>query len=306
MDRTVEQGHQRLSTATVAARATRAAKPVANPVGVPAAWMLPAAGFLAVFFLIPLAGNAVGSLFPQGWAGGADFSSYRKLFTDPFYLSVLGQTLALSLGTAAIAALVGYPVAFFMVRRAARWQGVLIFVLIAPLLTSIIMRSFGWRVLFTRLGLANVLLREAGLTSRPIDFLSGPGVAVAALVHVLVPFMVLSIAASLQAVDRRLEEAARLLGAGRAATFFLVTLPLTLDGVGTGFILVFMLANGSFVTLLLLGGGLQTLPPLIFQQFNTTRDFAFAGAMSNVLLLTAVLCLFLQLRLIRRRGVKAR
>ena len=67
-------------------------------------------------------------------------------------------------------------------------------------------------------------------------------------------------------------------------TFFTVTLPLTLDGVGTGVILVFMLANGSFVTLLLLGGGLQTLPLLIFQQFNTTRDFAFAGAMSNVLL----------------------
>ena len=77
-----------------------------------------------------------------------------------------------------------------------------------------------------------------------------------------------------------------------------------MDGVGTGVILVFMLANGSFVTLLLLGGGLQTLPLLIFQQFNTTRDFAFAGAMSNVLLVAAVLCLLLQARLIRRRGVR--
>jgi putative spermidine/putrescine transport system permease protein len=81
--------------------------------------------------------------------------------------------------------------------------------------------------------------------------------------------------------------------------------PLTLDGVGTGFILVFMLANGSFVTLLLLGGGtIQTLPLLIYQQFNTTRDFAMAGAMSNVLLLAAVICLAIQARILRRKGVK--
>ena len=181
----------------------------------------------------------------------------------------------------------------------------LIFALVAPLLTSIIMRTYGWRVLMSRLGLVNAMLRGADLIQRPIDFLAGPGVAVAALVHVLVPFMVLSIAASLQSVDGRLEESARLLGASRVTTFLTVTLPLTLDGVGTGVVLVFMLANGSFVTLLLLGGGLQTLPLLIFQQFNTTRDFAFAGAMSNVLLVAAVACLLLQARLIRRQGVRA-
>jgi len=272
--------------------------------GIPVLWVVPAALFLVLFFVAPLARNAMWSVFPGGLAAPADTTSYARLFGDPFYAGVLGQTLALSLGTAAISALIGYPVAFFMVRRAQRWQGVLIFALIAPLLTSIIMRTYGWRVLMSRLGLVNAVLRDTGLITRPIDFLSGPGVAVAALVHVLVPFMILSIAASLQAVDRRLEESARLLGAGRVATFLRITLPLTLDGVGTGVILVFMLANGSFVTLLLLGGGLQTLPLLIFQQFNTTRDFAFAGAMSNVLLVAAVACLVLQARLIRRRGLR--
>ena len=116
--------------------------------------------------------------------------------------------------------------------------------------------------------------------------------------------MVLSIASVLQGIDRRLEESARILGAGKLQTFLRVTLPLSIDGVGTGAILVFMLANGSFVTLLLLGGGtLQTLPLLIYQQFNTTRDFPFAATMSNALLVLAVCCLYAQLRLIRRRGV---
>ena len=109
----------------------------------------------------------------------------------------------------------------------------------------------------------------------------------------------------LQAISPSVEESARVLGAGKVRTFTNVTLPLSLDGVGTGSILVFMLTAGSFVTLLLLGGGsLKTLPLLIYQQFITTRDFGLASAMSNVMLVLALACLYLQLRLIRREGVQ--
>jgi putative spermidine/putrescine transport system permease protein len=272
--------------------------------GISIAWVLPAALFLIGFFLLPLLQNGVRSIFPHGLAEGFDLANYSKLFGDPFYLGVLGQTLMLSLMVAAISAVIGYPVAWFMVRHAGRWQGPIIFMLIAPLLTSIIMRTFGWRVLLARFGIVNILLRDGGLISAPIDFLRWPGVAVIALIHVLVPFMVLAISASLQSVDRRLEESARLLGAGPVETFLRITLPLTLDGVATGFILVFMLANGSFVTLLLLGGGWQTLPLLIFQQFSVTHDFSLASAMSMVLLMAAAICMYIQLRLIRRQGVR--
>jgi putative spermidine/putrescine transport system permease protein len=105
-------------------------------------------------------------------------------------------------------------------------------------------------------------------------------------------------------MDRRLEEAAEVLGATRWQVFRRVVLPLSLEGVATGSILVFMLASGSFVTLLFLGGNsVQTLPLLIYQQFSVTRDFAMASAMSTALLLVAVLCLYAQLRLVRRRGM---
>jgi putative spermidine/putrescine transport system permease protein len=215
--------------------------------------------------------------------------------------------LAFSLAVTLASLLAGYPIAYFMVRHVPRWSGLIIFLLVAPLLTSIIMRTFGWRVLLARRGFINTLLMDLGIIEAPLNLLNGPVVALIGTVHVLVAFMVLAIASSLQGVDRRLEESAMILGAGRISTFLRITLPLTIEGIGTGFILVFMLANGSFVTLLLLGGGsVQTLPLLIYQQFNTTRDFALAAAMSNVLLATAIACLILQIRLLRRKGVKTR
>lgn len=261
---------------------------------------LPAVVFLIVFFVAPLFDNGMRSILTQdGWT----VARYVSLLTDRFYLGIIGQTVLLSAGVTLISVVIGYPVAYFLVRKAGRFAGLIIFLLIAPLLTSIIMRTFGWQVLFARRGLVNTLLvDELGILSAPLRLTNSPEIAIAALVHVLVPFMVLSIATVLQGIDTRLEESAKILGANRLRTFWEVTLPLSLDGIGTGAILVFMIANGSFVTLVLLGGGLQTLPLMIYQQFNTTRDFGMASAMSMILLVIAVACLFAQLRLVRRKG----
>lgn len=262
---------------------------------------LPAVLFLVVFFVMPLIDNGMRSVIAAD--GGFTLSRYVSLLTDGFYLWIIAQTVLLSAGVTIISIIIGYPVAYFLVRKAGRFSGLIIFLLIAPLLTSIIMRTFGWQVLFARRGLVNnLLVDQIGILSAPLRLTNSPEIAIAALVHVLVPFMVLSIATVLQGIDTRLEESAKILGANRLRTFFEVTLPLSLDGIGTGAILVFMIANGSFVTLVLLGGGMQTLPLMIYQQFNTTRDFGMASAMSMILLVIAVFCLFLQLRLVRRKG----
>jgi len=166
---------------------------------------LPAVIFLMLFFLLPLAENGLQSLYLSGAAGKPVFSLdyYVRLFTDGYYLGVLFRMIWVSLLATIICILIGYPVAYFMVRYA----------------------------------------------------------VIIGLVHVLVPLMVISIAAVLKSVDTRLEEAAELLGASRWRTFLEITLPLSLDGIATGAIVVFMLANGSFLTMLLLGGGsVVTLP----------------------------------------------
>jgi putative spermidine/putrescine transport system permease protein len=268
------------------------------------AWLVaPALIFLFVFFALPLVDNGQRSFVvgDNQWS----LANYNKLFFDRYYLGVLGQTIGLSVVVSAICLVLGYPLAYYLVRYAGRWRSLIIFLLVAPLLTSIIMRTFGWRVIFARRGMLNNFLIETGLIDTPIHFLNGPISVIVGLVHVLVPFMVLSIASVLQGINPRLEESAQILGAGRTRTFLLVTLPLSLDGIGTGTILVFMLTCGSFVTLLLLGGGsIHTLPLLIYQQFNTTRDLSLASAMSNVMLVIALICLYIQLRFIRRKGVK--
>ncbi|WP_238120983.1 MULTISPECIES: ABC transporter permease [unclassified Xanthobacter] len=270
----------------------------------PPGWflLLPAVLFLIAFFVLPLVDDGLRSIRADD--GSLTLARYVAILSDRFYLGVIVETVALSSAVTVICVLIGYPVAYHLVRRAGCWSALIVFLLIAPLLTSIIMRTFGWQVLFARRGLINTLLvQDLGLLEQPLRILNTPGLAIAALVHVLVPFMVLSIAAVLQGIDQRLEEGAQVLGASRWRTFVEITLPLSLDGIGTGAILVFMIANGSFVTLALLGGGFQTLPLFIFQQFNTTRDFGMASTMSTVLLVIAMACLYLQLRLVRRQGI---
>lgn len=259
-------------------------------------WVLPVVLFLLGFFVIPLIANLMRVESAAGAAGQGALYSYVKLLTDPYYAGVVGTTVWVAGITTLACLLLGYPVAYFMARHAGRWTGFFVFILVAPLLTSIIMRTFGWRVLLARLGVLNTILGQLDLIGRPVNWADEPIAVYLGLVHVLVPFMVLSILAVLQGVDTRLEESARVLGAGRLRTFWCVTLPLSMDGVITGCILVFVITNGSFLTMLLLGGGkTTTLALLIYQQFNTSGDIAFAAAMGNVLMLLALVGLMLQL-----------
>ena len=292
-----------MQTVTPAPRRRRSGLPgyrLARP-----SWVIPVIVLLGLFFLAPLATN-----FWRSWTHGQAAAQgmwfyYIRLITDAYYAGVLYETFKVSIITTLLCLVIGYPVSYFMVRHAGRWNALIVFCLIAPLLTSIIMRTFGWRVLLARRGLVNSTLMDWGVISRPFDIVNEPIAVYIGLVHVLVPFMVLSITAVLRGIDVRLEESARVLGASRWRAFRSITLPLSLDGIATGIILVFVLTNGSFLTMLLLGGGqVTTIALLIFQQFNLTQDVGFAAAMGNVLLVTALIGLAIQARYVRRSGVK--
>lgn len=283
-------------------------QPPLNTLRRPVRWMLvlPAFAFLLVFFAAPLLENMVRSLHGAGGSTSLSLDNYTKLALDPYYRGVAAETLKLSVVTTVLCLLLGFPIAYYMVRRAGKWAMVMLFLLVTPLLTSIIMRTFGWRVLFARRGLVNQLLLDWGLIDAPLRLLDGTAIVYAGLVHVTVPFMVLSIIPVLRSIDTRLEESARVLGAGAFRTFASVTLPLSKEGIVTGSVLVFMLTTGSFVTQLLLGNGqVVNLPLLIFQQFSLTQDMGLAAAMGNVLLLIVLLCLVLQMRMSDSKGVRA-
>jgi len=236
---------------------------------------------VAVFFVGPLIVNAMESLKPP--AGPKGLQQYGRIFGDVYYLMVIGQTLLFGIVVTAICAVVGYPMGYAVARSGRQVKALLILIVVAPLLVNVVVRSFGWMVILGGAGAVNAGLRAIGLPKAELMY-NWTGVTIA-MVHVLLPFMILSVASTIETLDERLEEAARVLGASSTRVFRDITLPLSMEGVVTGAILVFTLTIGSFVTVLLLGkNATMVLPVLIYQQLTVASDWPFAAAMGVTLL----------------------
>lgn len=245
---------------------------------------LPVIVFTA-FFLMPLAVVLISSLTTA--EGDFTFAQYGKVLLDSYHWQVILTTFRIAIFSTVICVLLGYPLAWYLVRivKWRSWRRACVILLILPLFTSNIVRSFGWMVLLGRSGLVNDALRAGGLIERPIKFLGTETGILIGMVYILLPFTVLTIGNALAKVDPALEQASRDLGAGPARTFFSVTLPLTMHGVLAGAIIVFSMAISAYVTPALLSGGKVTvLAMLAFQQYSTVFDFNFGGALSITLL----------------------
>lgn len=228
---------------------------------------------------------AKGRVFGEGFS----IQNYIDIFTTPLFLNSLLVTLRVGVLTAVFALLLGFPLAMFIWRGKGLLARVVILITLAPILISAIVRTYGWIVLLSNRGLINSLLMYVGITDSPIRLVFNETGVVIGTVHVLLPFMVLSILSSLQAIDGALEDAAATLGAKPWRTFRDVIFPLALPGAMAGLILVFILAVGSFITPVLLGGQLvMTIPVLALQQFTTTFNWALGSALVTVLLVAVL------------------
>ncbi|MCX5591808.1 ABC transporter permease [Alcaligenes endophyticus] len=244
--------------------------------------------FFVCFFLVPLSVVLMSSLWVQNQLS---FEHYLTILLDQYHWSVIWVTIKLGIYSTLICALLGYPLAWFMIRIVSTplWRRLLVILLIVPLFTSNIVRSFGWMVLLGRTGFINETLQNMGLIERPIRFLGTELGILIGLVYILLPFMVISVGASISRIDRSLEYASRDLGAGHWETFRYISLPLTLPGLAAGSIMVFALSVSAYVTPALLSGGRVTvLPMLIYQQYSTVFNFSYGGALSIVLLLATL------------------
>lgn len=220
---------------------------------------------------------------------GLTLSTYARVLSDPFYLGVVVRTLALSLGATAICALLGFPLAYFLWRAPARWKGTLTLLVVAPLLISIVVRSYGWMVILGDSGVLNDALSALGLIDQPVAIMFTSLAVLIGLVHVQFPFMVLSILAGLERIDPDLLDAAATLGAPRPRAVLEIVLPLSVPGLVAGVTLVFSLCMTAFVTPTLMGGsGARVLTTLIYNQFVTVFNWPTGAAIAALLL---VLCL---------------
>jgi putative spermidine/putrescine transport system permease protein len=256
--------------------------------------LLPGVAVLVLFLVPTVASILVGSVVEHKQAlGRPTGENYLRFLGDRYYLGTLLFTLRISLVTTLCALGLGYLVAYYLVRsvRSRTVRRLAYLVVVAPLFTSSIVRSFGWMVSLGNNGIVNRTLLDLGVVERPVRLIFNEAGVVIGLTHVLLPFTVLTIAAVLQQIDASLEEAAMDLGASRLVTFLTVTLPLSLPGVVAGSLIVFTLAMSAYVTPAVLSGGrLKVVPMLIYEQYVAVYDWGFGGAMAMVLLtLTLVL-----------------
>jgi len=256
---------------------------------------------LAAVFAVPIGCLIFLSFF--GMTGpaqvGDEFSleNYRNFITDPFYYRIILNTFWLGGVVVLCCLIVGYPVSYFLARTKSRWRGLLLFLVVAPLLVSAVVRNIGWFPILSNTGLVNGLLLKSGLVNEPVPLISNLTGVIIGLVHALLPFMILTLTTVIQRIEPELEEAAANLGAGPLRTFVHVMLPLSLPGMIGGSLLVFTMAIAAYTTPVIMGGNrFLVMSTFIGQQFRTVLDYPLGATSAAVLMVLAGLLSVLALK----------
>ena len=271
-------------------------------------WLLIAvpAAVLLVFFVLPNALLLSASFLKteaQQLTNQPTLDNYKFLLTRPLYLEVMLRTLVVGLCVGALDVLLGFPLAYFLVRTKSRWKGLLIALSLAPLLASVIVRTYGWYIILNRFGVVNDALLGLGVMAERIAFMPSTGAIVVGLAHALLPYAVLTIMGSLGGINPNLEKAAMSLGANRTRTFLSVVLPLSIPGVVGGFILVFSIAISAYATPAILGGpATQVAATAIYNFKINLLDWSAGAALAVILIVSSLLLLYAAARMGAKRA----
>ena len=253
-----------------------------------AALLVPGLVVIGVFFLLPIAALLALSFTTNGGAA----VNYGRFFSQPVYLAVLQRTLAMGAATALICVLLGYPVAYRLANASARGRALLLAFILVPFWTNLLVRAYGWLVLLNPNGILNRFLVDRGLVAEPLSLVHNSTGALIGMVQIMLPYLILPLAATMMRVNPELLRAARSLGARPFAVFARVYLPMTLPGVMAGIVLVFTLSLGFFVIPAILGGTRDIfLAQLIEFNINQSLNWGFAGTLS-LMLVVSTLALF--------------
>jgi ABC-type spermidine/putrescine transport system permease subunit I len=256
---------------------------------VPSLLVAPLLVFMVVFYAVPVVAMLLRSVAEPSWT----LANYQALAHDTVFLNVFWTTLRTAVVVTCGCLLLGYPVALTLVRPG-RTAGVALIIVLLPFWTSILVRSYAWMVLLGRRGLLNEALLAGGVIDHPLRILNTPIAVHIAMIHILMPYMILPIANALRQIDPALPRAALGLGATPWRTFRHVILPLSMPGVAAGVLLVFVLSLGFYITPALLGGPRDmTLSMLIAQQVDQL-NWPYAACLSTCLLAVtlAVMAIF--------------
>ena len=225
---------------------------------------------------------------------GLDFENFVFLTTDDLYWKAYLSSLQIAGLSTVLTLIVGYPIAYAMARSAPEWRPTLLMLVILPFWTSFLIRVYAWMGILSNEGLLNQFLLWTGIINEPLTILNTNTAVYIGIVYTYLPFMILPIYSALERMDDSLLEAAEDLGCSRFTAFWLVTIPLSKNGIIAGCFLVFIPTIGEFVIPSLLGGS-QTLMigKVLWEEFFSNRDWPVASAVAVILLLILVIPIIL-------------
>lgn len=271
-------------------------------------YWLSAPGALVMLALValPLVLTLSLSFYPfvpaTGVGEGLTAANYADIVKDEYFHTIFGRTFGMAVLVTALCVLIGVPEAYVLSRLSARWRAVSMVIVLGPLLISVVVRTLGWAVLLGNEGVINKSLVALGLIQEPIRMMFTFTGVVVALVHVLVPFMVLAVWASLQKLDRATEQAAESLGAGLPTVLSRIVFPQVIPGVLSGGLIVFALAASAFATPAIIGGRrLKVVPTTIYDEFLGNLNWPLGAALAVVLVVIVLTVSLGVNRLVERR-----
>lgn len=259
----------------------------ANRYGLAVALLAPILLVNTAVFIVPIV-NLLRSSFNEALPGGGigpafTWDNWVTLAEDSYYLEIVTRSVSMSLAITLLTLLCSYPIALYLHRTGGRWRTILFVLVISPLLTSAVVRTYGWIAILADTGLVNRALSVLG--AAPARLLYNMTGIVIGLTEILMPYMILSLLAGFGRLDPACEEAALTLGARPWSTFWRIVVPLTAPGIALGCLLCFVLAVSSFITPRFLGGGrVFLLATEIYDQAIVTLNWPAAGTLSILVL----------------------
>lgn len=266
--------------------------------------------FFATLLGVPLFTTLMLSFYSFDYATGGiqtDLTpaNYLEIVQDSYFHLIFGRTFGVALLVTLICALIGAPEAYILARMRNPWKSLFLLVILGPLLISVIVRTLGWALLLGSKGAISEGLQMLGIISEPISLMFTITGMVIALVHVLVPFMVLSVWASLQKLDLQTEDAALTLGANRFTVLRRVVLPQIMPGILSGSLIVFALTASAFATPSIIGGRrLKVVATTAYDEYLSTLNWPLGAAIAVVLLVANVIAITSYNRMVERRYAK--
>jgi putative spermidine/putrescine transport system permease protein len=263
---------------------------------------------LLLFFIVPFALLVAVSFFPKPSGGyysvGFTLSHYVRLFTTSLYLTRLVFTIELAGVTAFACLALGYPIAYSLARMESQLRRrAYITTIVSTMWLTYIIRAYAWGVILSKSGVLNEFLIMVGIIDKPLASAPGLWAVIIGMTYVFLPFAILTIYSSINNINPELEEASMNLGANRLQTFWKITLPLSRNGIYAAWMLVFILALGSYIIPRLLGNPSQwTLPIVITQQVLVQLNVPFGAALSLVMMILVIILLGLGYRYVGVRS----